>query len=148
MERRKEEEEERIHRGRQRSLQHDGNKEQMESSSRNKLTFTFFFNFLLSLLPFFSNFVPQEWEYMLTPLPMRTPTRPSVSLPKRSMPPVSRLRKWLALVRRFFFPTLHAWIPIGKRSHFVFVSYKHTFLCDMWTFCGLFEIKIHCFPRL
>lgn len=58
MERRKEEEEEeRIHRGRQRSL---GNKEQMESSSRNKLTFTFFFNFLLSLLPFFSNFVPQE----------------------------------------------------------------------------------------
>lgn len=61
MERRKEEEEEeRIHRGRQRSLQHDGNKEQMESSSRNKLTFTFFLNFLLSLLPFFSNFVPQE----------------------------------------------------------------------------------------
>lgn len=40
--RKKEEEEERIHRGRQRSLQHDGNKEQMESSSRNKLTFTFF----------------------------------------------------------------------------------------------------------
>lgn len=60
MERRKEEEEERIHRGRQRSLQHDGNKEQMESSSWNKLTFAFFFNFLLSLLPFFANFFPQE----------------------------------------------------------------------------------------
>lgn len=59
MERREEEEEETIHRGRQRSLQHDGNKEQMESSSRNKLTFAFF-NFLLSLLPFFANFFPQE----------------------------------------------------------------------------------------
>lgn len=43
MERGKEEEEERIYRGRQRSLQHDGNKEQMESSSWNKLTFAFFF---------------------------------------------------------------------------------------------------------
>lgn len=43
MERRKEEEEERIHRGRQCSLQHGGNKEQMESSSQNELTFAFFF---------------------------------------------------------------------------------------------------------
>lgn len=64
MERRKEEEEEveRFHRGRRYSLQHDGNKEQMECSCRNELTFTFhsLLSFFASFLPFFPNFFPQE----------------------------------------------------------------------------------------
>lgn len=94
MERRKEEEEEEsLHRGRQCSLQHDGNKEQMECSCQNELTFIFYY--LLSILSLFliSNLFSQEWGYTLTPLPMRIQTKLSVSSPRRLMPRVSKLRK-------------------------------------------------------
>ena len=103
-------------RGRRCSLQHDGNKEQMECSCQNELTFTlslpyffFFASFLPSFLPSppsslsFLILFPQEWGYTLTPLPTRTRTKLSVSSPKRSTPPVSRSRKLLASVRSFSF---------------------------------------------
>lgn len=93
-----------FHRGRRCSLQHDGNKEQMERTRRNELTFIFslpsIFFFLPSFLSF-QNFFPQEWGYTLTPLPMRTRTKLCVSSPKRSTPPASRLRKLLASVRSY-----------------------------------------------
>lgn len=92
MERRKEEVES-LHRGRPQSLQHDGNKEQMEWSCQNELTFIFHSLVDFFLPSFLANVFSQEWGYTLTPLPMRTRTKLSVSLPRRSMPRVSKLRK-------------------------------------------------------
>lgn len=83
------------------SLQRDGNKEQMERTRGNKLTFMFcsFAFFFFCFLPVVPNVFPQECGYTSTPSPTRTQTKPCGSSPKRSTPPASRSRKSLASVR-------------------------------------------------
>lgn len=139
MERRKEEEEERIHRGRQRSLQHDGNKEQMESSSRNKLTFTFFLNFLLSLLPFFFKLRSPGVRIYVDPFTYEDPNQAVREFAKEIDASCIKIEKVIGIGEEIFFFLHYMHEYLLEKDHILYLFHTNT---PFSVICGLFVASL------